>query len=119
MSHKHHSTHERRTEERWRVDLELEEPDGEIVAKADLYTGGATYEAHGCTHATGLDSSVARQTAAARALSGLAHQLVNDASRTVSRAAHAVSTATHDVEDAADVLNANSLEAPAREGSLM
>jgi Domain of unknown function (DUF1876) len=97
MTHSHHSTHEAETAGRWRVDIELEERGGETVATADLFAGDAIYEAHGRTHAAELDVSTARQLAVARALSGLTHQLANDASRTVSRVARAVSTATVDV----------------------
>jgi hypothetical protein len=109
MSHKHHSSHEHRRGENWRIDVVLEQRDGETVATTDLYAGDATYEAHGCTHATEVDPSVAREMAVARALSGLAHQLVNDASHTVSRAAHALSTATDDLEETNSVLEQGAL----------
>jgi hypothetical protein len=70
----------------------------------DLFVGDAVYEAHGHTRAGELDASVARQLAVARALSGLAHQLVDDASHTVGRVARAVATVSDETSEAYIVL---------------
>jgi len=100
MSHKHHRSHDLIDSELWQVDVKFEQHGHEIVAIADLFVGSATYEAHGSTHTGELDAAVARQLAVARALSGLAHQLVDDASRSVGRVARAVACATDEAADA-------------------
>ena len=79
MAHNHHRNHEPDRGEAWTVEVGFEELADETVATADLFVGNAEYEAHGHTHAGELDAAVARQLAVARALSGLAHQLVDDA----------------------------------------
>jgi hypothetical protein len=99
MSHHHHGKHGNHTTEAWRVDLTFDEHDGEAVAIADLFVGNATYEAHGSTHVTDLGRAVARQMATARALAGLSHQLVDDASRSVNRLAETVSVAADEAAD--------------------
>jgi hypothetical protein len=97
MSHHHHHHHDRNhrphTPETWRVELTFDEHDDEAVTTADLFVGDATYEAHGSTNVTDLGRAVARQMATARALAGLSHQLVDDASLSVNRLARAVSVA--------------------------
>ncbi|HEX2383291.1 MAG TPA: dsRBD fold-containing protein [Acidimicrobiales bacterium] len=110
MSHNHHRNHEPRNHEShnsetWRVEVRLERKDDKTVATADLFVGNAEYEAHGGVHAGELDAAVARELAVARALAGLAHQLVDDASRRVGRIAHAVGTATEDAADTYIVLH--------------
>ena len=110
MSHTHHRNHEPRNHEphnseMWRVEVRFEHEDDETVATADLFVGDVEYEAHGGTHAGELDAAVARELAVARALSGLAHQLVDDASRRVDRVAHAVSTAAEETTDTYIVLD--------------
>ncbi|HEX4821700.1 MAG TPA: dsRBD fold-containing protein [Acidimicrobiales bacterium] len=91
MSH-HHKGATELEDDGWRVALHFDDADGELVATAELFMGDHIYEAHGHTHAEVLDSNVARELAIARALSGLAHQLVDDASRNVDRVARAVAT---------------------------
>ena len=115
MSHNHHRNHEPRNHEprnhephnseTWRVEVRFECKDDETVATADLFVGDAEYEAHGGTHAGELDAAVARELAVARALSGLAHQLVDDASRRVKCIAHAVGTAAEETADTYIVLD--------------
>ena len=104
MSHNHHRNHESHkhephSSETWRVEVRFEQKDDETLARVDLFVGNAEYQAHGGTHAGELDAAVARERAVARALSALAHQLVDDASRRVDRIAHAVRTATDDTAD--------------------
>ena len=99
MAHNHHRNHQVHNSETWRVEVRFENKDHETVATADLFVGDAVYEAHGETHAGELDAAVARELAVARALSGLAHQLVDDASRRVDRVAHAVGTAADETTD--------------------
>jgi len=86
------------------VELYFEQRGGETIATADLVVGSAEYEAHGRTHTGELDRSVARQLAVARALSGLAHQLVDDTSRKVDRLAVSVSAAAKETADTNIVL---------------
>jgi hypothetical protein len=104
MSHNHHRNHEHHNHEphhseTWRVDVRFEHKDDETVAIADLFVGDAEYEAHGGVHAGEFGAAVARELAVARALSGLAHQLVDDSSRRVDRIAHAVATAADETAD--------------------
>ena len=105
MAHNHHRNHEPDNGEAWRVEVGFEEQGDETVATADLFVGDAEYEAHGYTHAGELDAAVARQLAVARALSGLAHQLVDDAARRVDRVAHAVATVVDETADTYIVLD--------------
>ena len=105
MAHNHHRNHEHPTSAPWRVELKFEQDGSETVAVADLFVGNAEYEAHGSTHTGELDASVARQLAVARALAGLSHQLVDDASRTVGRLARSVSTAAKETADTYIVLD--------------
>ena len=105
MSNNHHRNHEPRGTETWRVEVQFEHEHDDTVATVDLFVGDAEYEAHGHTHAGQLDAAVARQLAVARALSGLAHQLVDDAARRVDRVAQAVATAADQTADAYMVLD--------------
>ena len=105
MSHHHHRNHEPHNSETWRVEVQFEHKDDETVAIADLFVGEVEYEAHGGTLAGEFDAAVARELAGARALSGLAHQLVDDASRRVDRIAHAVSTAADETAETYIVLD--------------
>ena len=88
----HHHQHSDTTAESWRVDLRFG-ADDETVATAELMINDEIYEATGRTHLVPFDVTIARQLAVARALSGLAHQLVADATRKVDRLAAAVSDA--------------------------
>ena len=90
MSHHHH--HSDTTAESWRVDLQFG-ADDDTVATAQLTINDEIYEATGHTHIVPFDTTIARELAVARALSGLAHQLVDDATRKVGRLAEAVSDA--------------------------
>ena len=76
--------------ERWRVDLDVAREGDDTIALAELYVGNAIYEAHGHAHQESFTPTVADELAVARALFGLAHQLVDSASREVDRASRAV-----------------------------
>ena len=115
MFHNHHRNHEPRNHEpcnhhphnseTWRVEVRFEYKDDETVATADLFVGDLEYEAHGGTHAGEFDAAVARELAVARALSGLADQLVDDSSRRVDRIARVVGTAADETADTYIVLD--------------
>lgn len=97
MSHHHHS--DTKTDS-WRVDLRFDIDDDEMTATAEFMIGDEIYEAAGRTHVVPFDVTLARELCVARALSGLAHQLVDDATRTVGRVARAVSDAAEEAEAA-------------------
>ena len=86
MSHHHHHSD---AADAWRVDLRFG-ADDETMATAELMINDEIYEATGRTHPVPFDITIARELAVARALSGLAHQLVDDATRKVGRVAEAV-----------------------------
>lgn len=89
---------------RWRVDLDLEREGSDTVALAELYVGNAIYEAHGHAHLDSFTPTVSDELAVARALFGLAHQLVDSASREVDRAAKAVAAYEEDADAALEEL---------------
>src|SRR5215471_8257072 len=99
MAHNPQHNHEHHSGAPWRVEVHFEQRGGETVATADLFVGRVEYEAHGSTHTGELDAAVARQLAVARALFGVAHQLVDDAFWTVDRLARSVSTAAQEAAD--------------------
>jgi hypothetical protein len=85
---KHHHSHD--ADAQWRVDVDLTKDGTEAVATAELFVGDVIYEAHGHAHCESFSPTVAEELAVARALSGLAHQLIDNASRKVDRASRAV-----------------------------
>ena len=86
--------------ERWRVDLDVARAGDDTVALAELYVGNAIYEAHGHAHQESFTPTVADELAVARALFGLAHQLVDSASREVDRAERAIAGYAEETEAA-------------------
>lgn len=98
MSKHHHTTDDNG---RWRVDLEVTTEDGDTVALAELYVGNAIYEAQGHAHRDSFTPTVGDELAVARALFGLAHQLVDSASREVDRASKAMAAYADEAEAAA------------------
>ena len=85
---KHHASEKR--EDSWRVEVSMTSDGNECVAVADLFFGNAIYESHGGAPRNAVSPTAAEELAVARALSGLAHQLVENVSREVDAAAHAV-----------------------------
>jgi len=100
---KHHDKH---GEDQWRVEITLTKDGDEIVASADLFLGDAVYEAHGHAPRDRSAPTVAEELALARALSGLAHQLVDDAGRSVETLSRAVAQCAHDEERTYENLHA-------------
>src|SRR4051794_20854989 len=90
----HHDKHDQTN--RWHVEIDLTSSDHETIAVADLFVGDRVYEASGTSRSEPFASEVAKELAVARALSNVAHQLVDDVSRRVDRAARAVSTCAED-----------------------
>lgn len=87
---KHHD--KQQVDSRWRVEIDLTKEGDDAVATADLFLGDEIYEAHGHAPRDSFSrSAAADELAIARALSGLAHQLVDDASREVGRLSGVVS----------------------------
>ena len=97
---KHHDKHE--VGGRWRVEVDLTKDGHEAVATAELFVGDAIYEAHGHAQRESFSPTVAEELAVARALSSLAHQLVDSASREVDQASRAVAAYAHEAEQAAE-----------------
>jgi len=95
MSHHHHS--DAKTDS-WRVDLRFGADDDTITATAELMIDDEIFEATGRTHLVPFDATLARELCVARALSGLAHQLVDDATRTVGRVAQAAADAAEEAK---------------------
>ena len=84
------SKHDRNGKDNWRVEVSMTSDGNERVAVADLFFGNAIYEAHGGAPRSAVSPTAAEELAVARALSGLAHQLVENVSREVDAAARAV-----------------------------
>ena len=95
MSHHHHSD---TNADSWRVDLRFAADDDTMTATAELMIDDEIYEATGRSHVVPFDATLARELCVARALSGLAHQLVDDATREVGRVARAVSDAADETK---------------------
>ena len=75
----------------WPVEISLREQDGKTLAKAQLARGGAGMIGHGRARRNPDDQEVTQigeEIAAARALSDLAHQLVNDAAEQIESLTH-------------------------------
>ena len=85
---KHHASEKMRNN--WRVEVSMTSDGNECVAIADLFFGNSIYEAHGGAPRNAVAPTAAEELAVARALSGLAHQLVENVSREVDAAARAV-----------------------------
>jgi hypothetical protein len=68
---------------RWRVDVHVTAEGDGAVATAELFVGDAIYEAHGTAERQRFSPRIGDELAVARALSALAHQLVESASREV------------------------------------
>ena len=96
MSHHHHHTDG--SAESWRVEVRFETDEAATVAKVELMIDDEIYEATGRSLTAPFDLTVARELCVARALSGLAHQLVDDATRKVGRSAQAVSDAAEEAQ---------------------
>jgi hypothetical protein len=94
------------TDNQWRVEIKLAKNGDDAVATADLFLDDAVYEAHGHALRDAVSPSVAEELAVARALSGLAHQLVDDASHEVDRVARAAAGYARDAEQAYEELDA-------------
>ena len=95
---KHHHGHQPHNS-RWRVDLALADDEEGTIATADVFVDDAIYEAHGhARNEPGLSSG--EKLAVARALSSLAHQLLDDVSREVELAARAVAERAEETKTA-------------------
>ena len=92
MSHHHHNG----TAHSWRIDVRFDVDDDATEATAELMIDDEVYEASGAAHTLPIDASIARELCVARALSGLAHQLVDDATRKVGRTAQGAADAADD-----------------------
>jgi hypothetical protein len=93
---KHQHRHD--GEPQWHVDIDLSSDGHATAALAELFIGDAVYEAYGQAHTDAIAPTLADKLAVARALSSLAHQLINDASHEVDRAAHALEDSTSDLD---------------------
>ena len=98
--------HDKRVEDQWRVEITLTKDGDEAVATADLFLGDAVYEAHGHAPRDRSAPTVAEELALARALSTLAHQLVDDASRSVGTLSRVVADYAQDAERTYEELDA-------------
>ena len=79
------------TVDRWPVEISLQEEDGKTLAKARLTKDGAGVTGHGLARRNPEDRDVMQigeEIAAARALSDLAHQLLNDAAGQIESMTH-------------------------------
>lgn len=77
--------------DRWPVEVSLHEEDGKTRAEARLTKDGVGVVGHGLARRNPNDLSVTEigeEIAAARALSDLAHQLLNDAAGTIEGITH-------------------------------
>jgi hypothetical protein len=101
---KHHDKHD--VDGRWHVEISLAKHDQDVVATADLFLDDAIYEAHGHAQREPISANVAEELALARALSNLAHQLVDDASRNVDKVARAVAHYAQDTKRTYEELDA-------------
>jgi len=75
----------------WPVEISLREEDGKTLAEARLTGGGAGMVGHGVARRNPHDQAVTQigeEVAAARALSDLAHQLLNQAAEQIESITH-------------------------------